>query len=414
MSRQTLAGRGDAATPLPRLEPETGPRTEAGALPAAESGHAGAGTGTGASSVAASAAAVAARGGRTPGSRSRRIDGSAGRAGRSRAGRRPGPVARVNLLAVAGIVVAIVLNLVAGRHPMAVPELLEALAGGRVPGVSFMLWEDRLPQAAVGVLAGAAFGASGAIFQRMLRNPLASPDVIGVGYGASAAAVAGMLFFGAQGLGLSLIACAGALAVALLIYAIADAGRHTGARLILAGIAVAAMLQGVIQYLLTRTDIRMASDAMRWLTGSLSASTWERAGMLGAALAILLPLLVPAAAKLRILELGDDTAAGLGLRVRGTRLGLILLAVGLTAVATAVTGPLAFVSFLAGPLALRLCGGRSNLGSAALVGALLVTSATFIATNILNDIQLPVGVVTGALGAPFLIWVLVRANKEGS
>ena len=93
-----------------------------------------------------------------------------------------------------------------------------------------MLWEDRLPQAAVGVLAGAAFGASGAIFQRMLRNPLASPDVIGVGYGASAAAVAGMLFFGAQGIGLSLIACAGALAVALLIYAIADAGQaHRGA-----------------------------------------------------------------------------------------------------------------------------------------------------------------------------------------
>jgi iron complex transport system permease protein len=323
-------------------------------------------------------------------------------------------VARVNLLAAAGIVVAVVLNLVAGRSPFALPELLSALSGERVPGVSFMLWEDRLPQAAVGVLAGAAFGASGAIFQRMLRNPLASPDVIGVGYGASAAAVAGMLFFGAQGIGLSLIACAGALAVALLIYAIADSGKHTGARLILAGIAVAAMLQGIIQYLLTRTDVRTAGDALRWLTGSLSASTWERAGMLAAALAILLPLLLPAAAKLRILELGDDTASGLGLNVRGTRLGLILLGVGLTAVATAITGPLAFVSFLAGPLALRLCGGRSHLGSAAIVGALLVTAATFIATNILHDIQLPVGVVTGALGAPFLIWVLVRANKEGS
>ncbi|GAA1857032.1 iron ABC transporter permease [Paeniglutamicibacter psychrophenolicus] len=331
-----------------------------------------------------------------------------------RPGRRIGPVARVNLLAAAGIVVAVLLNLVAGRHPIAIDDLLAALAGERVPGVSFMLWEDRLPQAAVGVLAGAAFGASGAIFQRMLRNPLASPDVIGVGYGASAAAVAGMLFFGAQGIGLSLIACAGALAVALLIYAIADAGKHTGARLILAGIAVAAMLQGIISYLLTRTDIRMASDALRWLTGSLSASTWDRAGLLGAALAILLPLLVPAAAKLRILELGDDTAAGLGLGVRSTRLGLILLGVGLCAVATAVTGPLAFVAFLAGPLALRLCNGRSHLGSAAGIGALLVVSATFIATNILPDIQLPVGVVTGALGAPFLIWVLVRSNKEGT
>ncbi|PQZ86456.1 enterobactin ABC transporter permease [Arthrobacter sp. MYb227] len=313
-----------------------------------------------------------------------------------------------------GILAAVLLNLLFGRHPIAVLDLIAALSGEAIPGVSFILWEDRLPQAAVGILAGAAFGASGAIFQRMLRNPLASPDVIGVGYGASAAAVAGMLLFGAQGIGLSLIACLGAMVVALLIYKIADAGKHTGPRLILAGIAVAAMLQGIIQYLLTRSDVRSAADALRWLTGSLSASTWERAGLLGVALAILFPLLLPAASKLRILELGDDTAAGLGLNPKNTRLGLILLGVGLTAVATAVTGPLAFVSFLAGPLALRLCQGRSHLGAAAITGALLVTLATFIAGNVLPDIQLPVGVVTGALGAPFLIWVLVRSNKEGS
>lgn len=313
-----------------------------------------------------------------------------------------------------GILGAVLLNLLFGRNPIAVVDLIAALGGESIPGVSFIVWEDRLPQAVVGILAGAAFGASGAIFQRMLRNPLASPDVIGVGYGASAAAVTGMLVFGAQGIGLSLIACLGALAVALLIYKIADAGKHTGPRLILAGIAVAALLQGIIQYLLTRTDVRSAADALRWLTGSLSASTWERAGLLAAALVILFPLLVPAASRLRILELGDDTAAGLGLNPKGTRLGLILLGVGFTAVATAVTGPLAFVSFLAGPLALRLCKGRSHLGAAALIGALLVTLATFIAGNALPNIQLPVGVVTGALGAPFLIWVLVRSNKEGS
>ena len=100
--------------------------------------------------------------------------------------------------------------------------------------------------------------------------------------------------------------------------------------------------------------------------------------------------------------------------MRRARLGLILLGVGLTAVATAVTGPLAFVAFLAGPLAIRLCGGRSHLGSAALMGALLVVGANFIASNIVPNVELPVGVVTGALGAPFLIWVLVRTNKEGT
>lgn len=334
--------------------------------------------------------------------------------GTARKPRPSNPITPVLSFGALGIVVAVLLNLLFGRHPIAVVDLMAALHGELIPGVSFILWEDRLPQAAVGILAGAAFGASGAIFQRMLRNPLASPDVIGVGYGASAAAVAGMLLFGAQGIGLSLIACLGALLVALLIYKIADAGKHTGPRLILAGIAMAAMLQGIIQYLLTRTDVRSAADALRWLTGSLSASTWERAGLLAAALVILFPLLLPAASKLRILELGDDTAAGLGISPKNTRLGLILLGVGLTAVATAVTGPLAFVSFLAGPLALRLCKGRSHLGAAAITGALLVTLATFIAGNVLPGIQLPVGVVTGALGAPFLIWVLVRSNKEGT
>jgi iron complex transport system permease protein len=174
------------------------------------------------------------------------------------------------------------------------------------------------------------------------------------------------------------------------------------------------MLQAAITYLLTRTDVRAASEALHWLVGSLSGSTWERAAVLGAAVALLLPACARAASTLRILELGDDSAAGLGLNVRRSRLGLVVLGVALCAAATAVTGPLSFIAFLSGPLARLMAGGRTNLACSALTGAALVLGAELLGSNAFGDIDLPAGVVTGALGAPFLLWLLVRSNKRGN
>jgi iron complex transport system permease protein len=317
--------------------------------------------------------------------------------------------------ALAGTVVVLFFTKVLlGTFVVSVPDFLAALGGQTVPGVSFIVMEDRLPAAVVGTLAGAALGLSGALFQTLLRNPLASPDVIGIGYGAAAAAVAGMLLFGLQGPALGAVAFGGGLAVALAIYALADSGRHTGGRLILVGIGFAAMLQAVISYLLTRTDVRTAADALHWMVGSLSSSTWERAGVLAAVLLVLFPLGALAAGRLNILELGDDAAAGLGLNVRATRLGLVVLGVALSAAAIAVTGPLAFVAFLSGPLARMLCGGRPNLACSALAGAALVLAAEFVGSNAFGATSVPVGVVTGALGAPFLLWLLVRSNSRGT
>ncbi|WP_376973337.1 FecCD family ABC transporter permease [Arthrobacter sp.] len=314
----------------------------------------------------------------------------------------------------AGVVALMLANVLLGSYTVSPADFVAILGGETVPGASFIVLEDRLPGAVVGALAGAAYGLSGSLFQTLLRNPLASPDVIGIGYGAATAAVVGMLVFGLQGLPLALAAFAGALAVALAVYALADSGRHTGGRLILTGIGFAAMLQAVISYLLTRTDVRTAGDALHWLVGSLSSSNWERAALLGGAVALLLPFAALAGSRLRILELGDDAAAGLGLDVGRTRLGLVVLGVALTAVATAVTGPIAFVAFLAGPLARMLSGGRTHLACSALTGAVLVLGADFLAGNAFGDTQLPVGVVTGALGAPFLLWLLVRSNKNGT
>jgi len=272
---------------------------------------------------------------------------------------------------------------------------------------------------------GTAFGLAGALFQTMLRNPLASPDVIGISYGASAAAVTAIVVFGASGAVVSGSALAGALAVAALIYAISrsgslgsgggNSGNAAGSRLILAGVGIAAALHAVVSFLMTRADIRTAADALVWLNGSLNSASWDRAGMLALALLILIPATAALAGPLRILELGDDAAAGLGIRVSLTRLAVVIVAVALAAVATAAAGPVAFVAFLAGPIARRFTG-KASLPASAFTGALIVLAADYGAANLapllLDGTVLPVGVVTGALGAPFLLWLLVTSNRK--
>ncbi|MHC6594821.1 FecCD family ABC transporter permease [Arthrobacter sp. C152] len=340
------------------------------------------------------------------------------------------PLRGVNRTAVlaAGAVVMFAVSVLLGSYTVTIPDfftiVLNHLTGGaKIPGASFIVMENKLPRAVVGTLVGIAFGLAGGLFQTMLRNPLASPDVIGISYGASAAAVVAIVVFGASGGAVSGAALGGALAVAALIYAISTGGALRGTtrgnaasnRLVLAGVGIAAALQAVVSFLMTRADIRTAADALVWLNGSLNSATWDRAGVLLCALAVLVPAAAFVAGPLRILELGDDAAAGLGVRVRATRLALVVVAVGLAAVATAAAGPVSFVAFLAGPIARRFTG-RASLPASALVGALIVLTADYFAANVapllLDGTVLPVGVVTGALGAPFLLWLLVTANRK--
>ena len=337
-----------------------------------------------------------------------------------------GPLNRTAVLAAA-VVVMFFVSVLLGSYTVTVPDFFTIvtnhLTGGpKIPGASFIVMENKLPHAVIGTMIGVAFGLAGALFQTMLRNPLASPDVIGISSGASAAAVVAIVVFGASGATVSGVALAGALAVAVLIYAISSGrnrgpgrGNAAGNRLVLAGVGIAAALQAVVGFLMTRADIRTAADALVWLNGSLNSATWERAGVLFLALAVLVPAVVFIAGPLRILELGDDAAAGLGLRVAATRLALVVIAVSLAAVATAAAGPVAFVAFLAGPIARRFTG-RPGLPASALVGALIVLAADYFAANLapllLGGTVLPVGVVTGALGAPFLLWLLVTTNRK--
>lgn len=311
------------------------------------------------------------------------------------------------------VVVAFAMTLMVGRTLYPPGDVLAVVLGQEVPGASFTVGRLRLPRAVLAVVAGCSFGLAGVTFQTMLRNPLASPDVIGITSGASAAAAFAIVFLGWSGAAVSLTAIVAALGVALLMYALAFKDGVAGTRLILIGIGLAAMAKSLTSYVLSEAGAWDFAEALRWLTGSLNGTTWEATLPALAALVVLGPVLLLLTRDLSGLQLGDDTASALGIRVERTRVVAIVGAVGLLAFATAACGPIAFVSFLAGPIAARVVGPHGSLlVPAALVGALLVLVADLVGQFALGT-RFPVGVVTGVLGAPYLVYLIVRTNRAG-
>jgi iron complex transport system permease protein len=264
------------------------------------------------------------------------------------------------------------------------------------------------------VLAGLAFGMAGVTFQTMLRNALASPDVIGISSGASAAAVFGILVLKVNSAAtVSAMAIAVALLTAAFIYLLAYKDGVVGARLILIGIGISAILDSVVSYAIVRAAAWDLQTAMRWLTGSLNGATWSRTLPLAVAVGVFTPILLAQSRNLGLLRLGDDAAAALGVRVERTRLVGILAAVALIAFATAAAGPIAFVAFLSGPIAARIVGpGAAPTIPSGLVGAILVLVSDLVGQFAFGT-RYPVGVITGALGAPYLVYLLIRTNRSG-
>lgn len=332
------------------------------------------------------------------------IDVAAVRRARGR-GLRQHRLVVVGLAVVLAVVVAA--RVLLGDYTVTIPDFLRILTGTEIPGASYIVLESKLPRAVLGALVGVAFGVAGAIFQATLRNPLASPDIIGISLGASAAAVVAIVILGLDGAVVSGVAVAGAVGVAVLVrLAAGTSGDH---RLVLVGIGVAAALQAVIQYVFTRVDEYDAQLVLRWLTGSVSRADWPTVRLLVVLLLVLLPVTAALARSLRATVLGEDAAAGLGVTPRRTDL-LLVLGVVLSAVGVAAAGPIAFVSFLAGPIARALNAGRTTLIGGGLTGAVIVVGGDYVADYLLVDINFPVGVVTGALGAPFLLWLLARGR----
>ncbi|MDR0499668.1 MAG: iron chelate uptake ABC transporter family permease subunit [Coriobacteriales bacterium] len=313
----------------------------------------------------------------------------------------------------AAVVLLSVLMLVLGQTIYSLEDIFRALCGEQIKGVSFAVQTLRLPRMLAGVLAGIAFGIAGSTFQSMLRNSLASPDIIGVTSGASAAAIFCMLVLKISGFQVSVAAVVFGLTVALVIYLLSDGGSFGGGRLIIIGIGIGAMLQAVISFILVRASQYDVPAAMRWLSGSLNGVKMVEIPVLVAAVFLLGGGIVLLSRRVKMFELGDEIAIALGVNVKQTRLLLTVAAVGLAAFATSVTGPIAFVAFLSGPIAARLTGdGRASALPSALVGAMLVLAADLIG-QFAFDTRFPVGAITGILGAPYLVFLLVRQNKKG-
>jgi len=332
------------------------------------------------------------------------------RTGRIRRSRRRVIVISALAITVLLLVAAVIM---VGNTIYPVSDVVKVIRGESVPGASFTVGTLRIPRALIGALAGLAFGAAGATFQTMLRNPLASPDVIGISAGASAAAVVCLVVLHWSSTATMFAALIAGVATAAAIYLAARGGESTGGRLILIGIGIGAMLDAVVSYSIQRAAEFDVAVAMRWLTGSLNGSRWESVIPLGIAVAVLLPLIVLLSRDLGALELGDAAATSLGVRVDLVRILLILAAVTLTCFATATTGPIAFVAFLSGPIVSRLVGHGSSLTiPAALTGACLVLIADIIG-QFAFDTRFPVGVITGILGAPYLLFLLIRTSRRG-
>jgi len=306
------------------------------------------------------------------------------------------------------------LTLMLGQSFTPPKDIVRVLLGEDVPGASFTVGKLRLPRAVLSVLAGLSFGLGGVAFQLMLRNSLASPDIIGISSGASAAAVFAIVVLSMNGPVVSIFAVAAGLAVALAVYGLSFRNGVAGTRLILVGIGVAAMIESFIAYILSTAPAWSLQEAMRWLTGSVNGARLDQLLPLLVALVVFGGLLLSRSRDLEALRLGDDSAAALGTHVGRTQIAIIIGAVGLIAFATAVAGPIAFVAFLSGPIASRIIGNNGSLlVPSALIGAILVLAGDYCGQFLLPG-RYPVGVVTGALGAPYLIYLIIRANRSGA
>lgn len=310
---------------------------------------------------------------------------------------------------------AVVVSLCVGEAFVSPAEVVRVLFGLPSPD-ELVVGTLRLPRLMTGLLVGVAFGLSGALIQTMARNPLASPDVIGVTHGAGAATVAAMTFGLTSYAALPYVSVAGGLLTALLVYLLAWRGGLSASRFVLVGIGISVALGSLTRLLVTKGDYLVAQQAKVWLTGSLNGRGYDQAAPLATVLLLLVPFLLWAARAQRSAAFDDDTATALGIRLGRVRLGLSVLGVVLASVATGAAGPVDFVALLAPQIARRLTRTpHVPLVCSALTGALIVVVADVLARKLLSPLELPVGVFTALVGAPYLMWLIVRTrgNRSG-
>ncbi len=312
---------------------------------------------------------------------------------------------------------ALVITIGAGEYPVAPGDVVRALLGAGDERAAFVVTELRLPRALAAFGVGAGLAAAGVILQGLTRNPLAAPELVGVSAGAHAAAVLVIVVLpGMPVSALPACAFAGALAASALVYGLSWRGGSSPSRLLLVGVALTtvgyAVVLGVVS---TLDELIHASQLVTFMAGSVYGRGWPELTALAPWLAVLLALAVLAARDLDALALGDPVARGIGVRVELRRLWLLVLAAGLAGAAVAVAGPVGFVGLMAPHIARRLVGGVHAvlLPAAVLVGGTLVLVADAAARTAFAPVDIPVGVVTAVVGAPYLVWLLARSPDRG-
>ncbi|MFF8831203.1 FecCD family ABC transporter permease [Streptomyces sp. NPDC015131] len=335
------------------------------------------------------------------------------RAGRRTRNRRTTVVATALVAALLGLTVASVL--LGGIGKVDPADVLPAAFGLRTGLADYMIFQLRMPRALAALLSGALFGLAGALYQRLIRNPLATPDVVGISAGAGAGAVTVLLFApAAYVVGAPVAAIAGSFVLVGLVYALAWRGGVDTYRLVLVGIGMSAVCTAYTNYLFTVADEHSIAIAMRWTVGSTNAADWDGVTTLAVGLAFCLAATAVLDRSLGSLTLGDQLATGLGTRVTAARVAALLLGAAAAALATSVVGPIGFVSLISGPIAVRLAGAAHATALAPLVGGVIVVGADVLAQNAPLISPVPTGVLTALLGAPYFVWLILRRRQGAS
>ena len=316
------------------------------------------------------------------------------------------------LLMLVSLAVA-VFSLRSGAVTLDFTQVFNALTGSAPRNNTMVVTEWRLPRVMMALLVGAALGISGAIFQSLMRNPLGSPDVMGFNTGAWSGVLVAMVLFGQHLTAITLAAMAGGILTSLIVWALAWRDGIETFRLIIIGIGMRAMLMAFNTWLLLQASLETSLSAGLWFAGSLNGLTWAKTLPAAPLILLMFVCALLLVKRMRLLEMGDDSACALGVSVERSRLMLMLVAVVLTAAATAIAGPISFIALVAPHIARRLSGtARWGLTQSALCGSLLLLAADLCAQQLFMPYQLPVGVVTVSLGGIYLIVLLVQESRK--
>jgi iron complex transport system permease protein len=298
-------------------------------------------------------------------------------------------------------------------------EVAKTLFGNGSDMNEIVIYTFRLPRILVALLAGMSLAVAGAILQGMIRNPLASPDVLGITGGAAAAVVMFLTLFSDKNNSLTISihwlplgAFVGATVTALLVYVLAWKNGMAPLRLVLIGVGISALMQACTTLLMITGPIYRASQANVWITGSVYGASWKHVTLLAPWTLILLAISFLSARKMNIQELGDELAIGAGVSLQKQRFFLLLLSTALTGGAVAFAGGIGFVGLIAPHMARRLVGSSFGalLPASALLGAILVMAADLAGRMLFAPMEIPAGVFTAAVGAPYFIYLLYKSR----